>query len=675
MSNNRSSLNSQWDINDTPLIPRAILFSNPSKYWITISPDGTKISYITWVKGVANVVVVPVDDFTAVKQATYEPAPGLQLSMIYSGRGNPKGQTFIWAYTSEHIIYLVDPKHNWNWQLFCANLKTKNTISLSPHGPYNARIQNISPNFPKEILIEINDRDRLYHDLYRVNIETGEKSLVLKNESYTGFITDDDYKIRFAAKMQPDAAVEYYKFKEDGSSELFMKVEPDDVFFTNILGFDKTGKILLMMDSRDRNTNALISLNIETGEKISIADNPQCDVHRGSHLIHPTEKNVQAVAFYYERKRWHAIDENFKEDFKYLGSLTNGDINIMSCSQDDLYWTIAFSNDDKPAEYHLYDRNKKETRLILPPNKVLANLPLAKMHPTVIKNRDGIDVLCYYTLPFGSDSNNDGIPDKPLPTVLVIQGGWTRIHWGFNPSHQLWANRGYVVLGVNFRASHGFGKEFTNGGERENRYNMHRDVADAVDWCIAQGITDPERVAITGGSLGGFITIHGMIMNPERYVCGIDLFGRSDCTAIVSDKKGSLTAPLMAKSWGYQDTQEGFEFLKKISPINNVDKIKRPVMFIHGAMDPVMPSQYSDDMSQALKKEGIPVIFLLYPDEGHGIVKPRNFNSQYAIMEVFLAKHLGGRYELNPSDMKDTSATIPVGAELLPEIKLKKNSL
>jgi len=635
------------------LIPREVLFGNPDKSSVQLSPDGTKISYRAPVDGVMNVWVGPADDPTAAKPVTHDTNRGIRI--------------YGWTYTNEHILYIQDKEGDENWRAYSVNLNTGETIDLTPLEGVQARIQQFSPKFPNEFLVALNDRVPQLHDLYRVNIDTGERTLVLENEGFLGFVTDDDFNVRFAMRLTPDGGNQILKATEEGGWEPFMEILMEDILTTSPVWFDKTGKTLYMIDSRSRDTSALFALDLETGEQTLIAEDPKADL--SDVMVHPTEKNVQAVAFTYERKHWQILDESIAEDLAYLRTVADGDVEVTSRTLDDSYWMVVYLMDNGPVRYYRYNREAQEAQFLFTHRGELEGLPLVEMHPVVVKSRDGLNLVSYYTLPVESDSDGDGYPTEPLPMVLYVHGGpWFRDNWGYNPIHQWLANRGYAVMSVNFRGSTGFGKAFINASNLEWGKKMHDDLIDAVDWAIREGIADAEQVAVMGGSYGGYATLVGMTFTPETFACGVDIVGVSNLVTWM-ETIPPYWAPqieLFATRIGDHRTEEGRALLTERSPLTYVNQIQRPLLIGQGANDPRVPQAEADQIVQAMQEKGIPVTYVLYPDEGHGFARPENSLSFFAITEAFLAECLGGRYEPIGDDFEGSSITVPVGAEEVP---------
>ncbi len=635
------------------LIPRQVLFGNPDKSLVHLSPDGTKISYLAPVDGVMNVWVGPADDPTAAKPVTNDTLSGIN---VYS-----------WTYTSEHILYLQDQLGNENWRIYSLNLETDETIDLTPLEGVQARLQAFSPKFPNEIIVGLNDRVPQLYDLYRINIDTGERTLILENEGFTSFLFDIDFNVRLAGGMTSDGGMEYFSPTKEGGWEPFMQIPMEDVLTTSPVWFDKTGTILYMIDSRGRDTSALFALDMDTGEQTLIAEDPRVDL--SDVMVHPTERNVQAVAFTYERKRWQVIDESIAEDLAYLSTVADGEVEVVDRTLDDRYWMVAYLLDDGPVQYYRYGREAQEAQFLFTNQEVLEGLPLAKMQPVVIKSRDGLNLVSYYTLPVGSDSDGDARPDEPLPMVLVPHySPWECDNWGYNDIHQWLANRGYVALSVNFRSSTGFGKAFINAGNLEWGGKMHDDLIDAVDWAIQEGIADPNRVALMGGSYGGYATLVGLTFTPETFACGVAWAAPSSLVSLLESVSSywEPTRELFATRVGDAGTEEGRAFLTERSPLTYVDQIQRPLLIGQGANDVRCPQAETDQIVQAMQEKDIPVTYLLYPDEGHGLTRPENFISLIAVAEAFLSEYLGGWYEPSGDDFEGSSITVPVGAEEIP---------
>lgn len=638
------------NLKSVPLIPRDIFFGNPDKASVQLSPDGTKISYLASVNGVLNVWVGPSDGSSKAKPVTKDTKRGIR--------------TYLWAYTSKQILYLQDEGGDENWRLYSTNLGTCETKNLTPIQNVQARIQEISIEFPEEILVELNNRVPQLHDIYRVNIRTGERVLVQENKGFAGFITDNLYRIRLGIQMTSDGGKLIFKKLSHNKWDPYMKIEMEDALTTSPIGFDRSNQILYMTDSRNRNTSVLSTLNLDTGEQTLLSEDPKTDVY--SLIIHPTEKTVQAVSFMYERIYWQVLDQRISDDLAYLHTVAEGDIDILSRVLNDRFWIVAYLMDKGPVRYYRYDREAKKAHFLFTNKKYLEDMTLAKMRSVKIKTRDNLELVCYYTLPVDSNCDNVGYPEEPMSLVLLVHGGpWGRDSWGYNPYHQWLANRRYAVLSVNFRGSTGFGKDFINAGNREWGAKMHDDLIDAVNWAINMGIADPNRIAIMGGSYGGYATLVGMTFTPDKFVCGVDIVGPSNLITLLNTipPYWEPQIELFAKRVGDHRTEKGKEFLKKRSPLTYVNRIQRPLLIGQGANDPRVKKSESDQIVKAMKEKNIPVTYVVYPDEGHGFARPENRISFNAVLEAFLAKYLGGRFESINQALKGSSITVQSGTD------------
>lgn len=641
------------DITSVPLIPRQVLFGNPDRAMARLSPDGSRLSFLAPVEGVLNVWVGPAVDPEAAKPVTHDTVRGIRF--------------YGWAFTNQHVLYIQDKDGDENWRIYSVDLGTGETRDMTPVEGVQARIEEVSPRYPEKIMIALNERNPQFHDLYLLDLLSGERELVLENEGYLGFNIDEAYQVRLGARMTSDGGMEVHKRSAQGEWEDYMQIGRDDTLTTQTYGFDQTGRYLYLADSRGRNTSAFYQVDTQTGAQTLIAEDDRSDLD--GVIFHPSRKTIQAVAFNFERKEWKILDPDIHEDMKYLKSVANGDMEVVSRTYDDRFWVVAYTMDISPIRYYLYDRNARSAKFLFTDRKALENQPLVQMYPVTIPSRDGFDLVSYYSLPAGSDSDKDGIPDKSLPMVLFVHGGpWGRDVWGYNPYHQWMANRGYAVLSVNFRASTGLGKAFANAGNMEWGAKMHDDLIDAVEWAINQGIAQRDMVAIMGGSYGGYATLAGLTMTPDYFACGVDIVGPSNLITLLETIPAYWTPMLemLTSRVGDHRTEEGREFLKSRSPLTYAENIRRPLLIGQGANDPRVKQAESDQIVQAMQAKGIPVTYVLYPDEGHGFARPENRLSFNAIAEAFLSSKLEGRYEPVGEDFTNSSLQVPEGAGLVP---------
>ena len=640
------------DIKHLPLIPRTLLFDNPERTQARLSPNGVYLSWLAPKDGVLNVWVARRDDLQAARPMTHDTGRGIRLHT--------------WACTNQHILYMQDKHGDENWHLYAVNIHTKTAADLTPFDGVAAQLAGVSHHYPEEVIVGLNHRHPQWHDLYRLNIQSGEMTLVLEHERFAGVVIDQDFQLRFALQMLPDGSQDIY-MRHGEDWQLWDQIPQEDMLTSGLAGFDKATQKVYLHDSRGRDTAALFALDIQTKARILLAEDPRADV--GEVLRHPTEHTIQAVSFTYARKRWVVLDPAVQADLDALATVANGDVQVVSRTLDDRLWVAAYAMDTSPTRYYLYNRQERQAQWLFTDRPALEQQPLATMYPVVLSARDGLRLVSYYTLPPGSDSNGDGIPDQPVPLVLFPHGGpWARDAWGYHPYHQWLANRGYAVLSVNFRSSTGFGKAFINAGDHEWGGKIMQDQQDAVQWAMAQGIADPRAVAVMGGSFGGYSTLAGLTMFPDTFACGVDIVGPSNLITLLESipPYWQPMLELFTSRVGDFRTTEGRAFLTKHSPLTYVDNIRSPLLIAQGANDPRVKQAESDQIVSAMQAKNIPVTYVLYPDEGHGFARPKNNLSFAAVAEAFLASRLGGRCEAIGHDFQGTSIQVPEGAHLIP---------
>jgi len=606
------------------LIPRSILFGNPVKTSPRISPDGKRMSYLAPVNDVLNVWVGTAggDDYQPVTQ---DKERGIRF--------------YTWSADNKHILYVQDSGGNENWHLYATNLESHETRDLTPFENVQARIIDSDKHFPDELLIGLNKDNPQVHDVYHLDLPTGELSLVAKNPgNVAAWVTDTQFKVRGAVTAQPDGGLELLvRATEQDEWRKIVAWSADDALTSGPVGFTLDGQSIYLEDSRNANASRLVRLDLATNDLTVIAEDAHYDV--GNVMVHPDTYEIQAVAFNKDRLEWTVLDESIQLDFDRIRDIHQGDFFLVSRDDADKTWLVAFTVDNGPIPFYAYNREQQTATFLFDNQPDLAKYTLANMQPISFTARDGLIVHGYLTLPIGEQQKN-------LPTVLDVHGGpWARDAWGYNPEAQWFANRGYACLQVNFRGSTGYGKDFLNAGDKEWGRNMHNDLVDAVNWAVEQGIADPKKVAIYGGSYGGYAALVGATFTPDLFCCAVDIVGPSNLITLVRTIPPYWATFLATfhKRVGNPDTEE--EFLKSRSPLFKADQIKIPMLIAQGANDPRVKQAESEQIVDAMKSKGINYEYMLFPDEGHGFAKPENRIKFYAAAEKFLAQHLGGRYE------------------------------
>ena len=636
------------------LIPRKVLFGDPERMMVRLSPDGRWISFLALWEGVRNLWVAPVD------------APN-EAHFLTQERRRPIAM-YHWSYDGRHILYLEDTDGDENWKIYAIGVEGGEPRLLTPPHGVQARMIHLSPRNPETIVIGLNDRDARFHDLYRLHLNSGTRELIFQNNEFAEFLFDDSLAVKLAVRFTPEGWVEALKHV-DGGWQLFLRFSPEDNITSNLLGLDAEGRTLYLLDSRGRDTAALAAIDLDTGEEKVLAADERCDATEV--LVHPLSRKVQAVCFEYERRVWQAVDPEVEKDLKNLKEGLDGDFWVLSRTLADDLWLIANESDQGGIDYYLYDRQSGDLKFLFPQSAALKQYKFAPMYPVKIQARDGLPLVSYLTLP-PEEVEQGYRPKRPLPLVLFVHGGpWARDSWGFNPFHQWLANRGYAVLSVNFRGSTGFGKNFVNASNREWGGAMHDDLVDAVQWAISQRIADPQRIAIMGFSYGGYATLVGLTFTPDLFCCGVDICGPSNLITLLQNIPPYWLPglPLLKKRVGDPDDPQDRDFLLSRSPLTHAHRITKPLLIVQGANDPRVKRSESDQIVQALREKGIPVTYVLYLDEGHGFRRWENRLSVNAIVEAFLAHVLGGRWEPFGTDLAGANFQVLEGMEYVPGLK------
>ncbi len=639
---------------DAPLIERTKIFGNPSRSQGKLSPDGKYLSWIAPRDGVLNVWIAPTSNLQSAKPLTNE-------------RTRPIRQHF-WSPDSSQVMFVQDKGGDENFMLYAVDVATGAERNLTPFQKTRAMVVGTSKTIKDRILVGLNNRDPRWHDVHSLDLKTGKLTEVMRADGYAGFLADDGLNLRIALRPNDAGGNDFFNIV-NGKVEAkpFGTTALVDSQTTQPAGFTTDGKTLYWLDSRGRDTAALLAQDVASGETRVIAENAKADI--GDVLTDPRTGVVQAWAANYLRDEWTAIDPVIGKDLAFLQSKLQGDIAITSRTDADDRWIVAASAATAPATAWLYDRKAGTLTQIYATRPELAGAPLVAMFPREIKSRDGLTMVSYLTLPPGSDADADGRPDKAVPMVLLVHGGpWARDEYGYNPYHQWLANRGYAVLSVNYRGSTGFGKSYISAGDLQWGLKMHDDLLDSVDWAVAQGITTPDKVAIMGGSYGGYATLAGMAFTPTKFACGVDIVGPSNLETLLKTIPPYWTAGVQQfhQRMGNPNTPEGLATLKAASPLYKADRIARPLLIGQGANDPRVNQAESDQIVAAMKAKNIPVTYVLFPDEGHGFARPANNIAFNAVTESFLGKCLGGRSEPIGGAVAESSAKVPYGAEFSP---------
>jgi dipeptidyl aminopeptidase/acylaminoacyl peptidase len=626
-----------------PLIPRNVIFGNPDRTLARISPDGAYVSWLAPKDGVLNVWVAPSDNPSDARVITNDTYRGISQ--------------YFWAPNSSFVYYIQDQGGDENFHVYSANIDTGDVVDLTPvKDGVRATVESISSQRPDEIVVGINERNAQLFDLYLVDVTTGERELLKENPGFAGWLIDNNLDPRFGFQPTPDGGGNIVDFE----GEVFAVIPPEDFLSTTAVGFNAANDALFILDSRGRDTAALTRVALGSGDVEVLAENDEADISGifvDRRTLVPIAYNVNHL-----KSQWLPVDDSTAADLEGLTAALGGSLSILAATDDMSKWIVHEDAPERSGTYFIYDREDRSVTKMLEQYPDLANYTLAPMQALTIKSRDGLDLPSYLTLPVGSDSDGDGRPDAAMPMVLVVHGGpWARDEYGYHPWHQWLANRGYAVMSVNYRGSTGFGKTFTRAAIGEFAGKMHDDLIDGVQWAIDEGIADPEKIAIAGGSYGGYATLIGVSFTPDTFACGVDIVGPSSLVTLI-ESFPEYWKPFLQGTWytyvGDPADPEDREDMLARSAISRVDDIKVPLLVGQGQNDPRVTKLESDQLVEAMAANELPVTYVNFPDEGHGFRRPENRLAFYSVMEGFLESCLGGTSE--PVDDAFEGSTIEI---------------
>jgi len=616
-------------------ITKEELFQTPFLISAKISPDGQTIAQVgADKKGIPNVFLT---------SKGKEASERMQLSFFKS----PEIIQFFWAAHSDKVLVLKEEDGTGRLHLHGFDTETKKHLPYTEKfSQANVKLLRISPDQNKAV-IGLNDRNPHFHDLYLLDLDSGDLKLVLQNDEYAKFLVSDALDVILKMKIHEDGS--WSVLTNQGES--FLELSADDAFQTEFLSFDSKKKAVYFLDNRFSNTNQLtMKFLSQSGEKVL---GFQSDSDVDEVLFFGEEP--KAYASYYTQKRWHPLSSEADKDLSFLKEKLGTNFTVINQSRDSASWLLSQSIPDQGSFYWIYERKPQSLAPFYAPKPV----SLSKMYELIAESRDGKKLVCYYTLP--KEFDQGGKVDSPIPLVVVPHGGPFKVRDKFecNPYHQWLSSLGYAVLSVNFRLSSGFGKEFVTAGNGEWGGKAHLDVIDAVETCIGMGITERGKLAILGGSYGGYETLASLTFTPDYFTCCVSICGPSSLKTFLdlcpqfweftakplSDKNLFFTRRSFIQSFGGDPaTPEGLQKLKQSSPLYHLDRIQAPLLLIQGKNDHVITEIEAEQIYQSMKSEGKKVTYLLFPGEGHRFAKFPNKMMTFDQAERFLSEHLKGKH-------------------------------
>lgn len=618
-----------------PIIDRDIFFGDPEIAGAELSPDGKYVAFLKPWKDTRNVWVKGIDEpFSAAHLLTTEtkrPVAG-----------------YLWSRDGKYILYVKDHDGDENFNVYAvdpsakpaAGADTAPSRDLTGLTGVRVLLYEVPKSDPDVVYIGLNDRDKAWHDLYKLRISTGEKTLMRKNtDRITDWVFDVKGNLRLATRSAENGDTEFLRVDADK----FTKIYSCSVFETcGPLHFTPDGSKLYVETNKDADLVSLALLDPATGDTKLVESDPLGKVDLGGALFSEATDELLETWYYADRVKIYFKDKKFGEDNHWIERHYPGkEILVVSRTRDEKLWLVTVVSDTEPGETILFDRTK---HTITPQFRIREKLPresLAEMKPVTYKSSDGLEIPAYLTLPKGVEAKN-------LPAIVIPHGGpWGRDRWGYDTLAQFFTNRGYAVLMPNFRGSTGYGRKFLDAGNLEWGRKMQDDVTWGVKYLEAEGIADPKRVGILGGSYGGYATLAGVTFTPDVYAAAVDIVGPSNLITLLDaiPPYWEAARKVFYLRMGNPTTDDGKKLLMEESPINSADKIKTPLLVAQGANDPRVNRREAEQIVIALRDRGFPVEYILAPDEGHGFARPINNLALMMASEEFLAKHLGGRYQ------------------------------
>ena len=618
------------------LIDREVFFGNPEYAGAQISPDGEYISFIKPLDGVRNIWV----------KSFSEPFEKARPLTAETKRPIPQ---YFWSWDSKRIMFVKDNDGDENFNVYSVDpagslaqgAKVPAAVNLTNASGVRTQIYAVPESEPDFIYIGLNDRDKAWHDLYKVQISTGTKTLVRENKDrLTGWLFDNKDKLRLAMRAPANGDTEILKV--DGDK--FTLVYSCGIFETCApLRFSKDDKRVYMETNKgDRDLTQLVLFDPETDKEEFVEQDPNKRVDFGSAIFSEVTKDIVATTYTDDKTVFLWKDKKFEKSYNDIKKkLGDREIRFGSSTRDETKFIVSTFSDVDPGTTWVYDRKSGNLSTLYQVREKLPRASLSPMRAVRYKSSDGLEIPGYLTLP-------KGLPEKDLPLVVVPHGGpWGRDNWGYNSFAQFLANRGYAVLMPNFRASTGYGKKFLDAGNGQWGDRMQDDITWGVKYLVEQGIADPKRVGIMGGSYGGYATLAGVTFTPDTYAAAVAIVAPSNLNTLLKSIPPYWEAGRVVfhKRMGDPNTAEGKAQLDRQSPLNHADKIKTPLMIVQGANDPRVKKAEADQIVVALRERKYPVQYLLAGDEGHGFQRPVNNMAMFAAAEKFLAQYLGGRYQ------------------------------
>ena len=631
-------------------ITKEKLFATPDFISAKVSPNGKLIAKVgADESGIANVAIFPVDT---------SPLSSKQLTFFKT----PSIIQFFWSADSKKVLLLKDENGTGQLNLYGADVESQELISYTkPFSGVNTKVIKISP-LENKAVIGLNHRNPHFHDLYTLDFDSGQFTFLLQNDHYAKFLISDELEVILKVQIHNNGSWTVFSNNEDR----FLSLSPEEAFQTEFLSYSSLDKAVYFLDNRFSNTNQLTRKNIEAPYKEKVLG---AAIESDIDEVILAQGKPKAYASYYTQKKWHILDATVQKDILFLVEKVGNNFELISQDQSSAIWILRNSIPDKGVDFWVYKRSSRSLTQISTSDSDQPE-DYAKMYEMVVRARDGEKLVCYYTLP--KEHDQGGYTKIPIPLVVVPHGGPFKIRdkFEFNPYHQWLASCGYAALSVNFRLSSGFGKDFVNAGNGQWGKKAHLDIIDAVEACIAKKLTKKEKLAVFGGSYGGYESLAALTFTPKYFTCAVAICGPSNLKTVLksvpkfwefpsaplSDRTLFFTKQAFITSMGGDpESEKGSKYLEECSPLNYIGQIQSPLLLVHGKNDHVVVESESKQIYENMKKRKKNVTYILFPNEGHGF---SNFSNKMMYLdqaESFLAEYLHGKYRPIKKSLVDTS--------------------
>jgi dienelactone hydrolase len=637
------------------IIPRELLFREKDKINVTLSKDGETVFYQKTVDGSDSTLYFLHRKTPLVERSKKYNGPVVSWRPVYAGG----------------LVAIV--QEDTTLQVYFTSMKARKQRKLEVKIPFSRmKFLTLSPRFPNKVVVDVVARDSLKHGMYFLDLLSGNMRRLGIMGDLTQIFFDESFGM--VAGLQPSHTGGNVLLRRVRGhwKEVFRYPFAPEMFIgglSKIISVSLDGKTIYATDNFEKDKTTLVAIDAETGEVTELASDPDADILPYAASVDPQGRPTSVVALWGGTKR-HIIDPAVEKDFDFLNNELNDNVSFVSASEDDRKWLVR-TLDGGPVKYYLYDRDTPELTYLFNDYPHLDGYDLATRKAYTVTTRDSLRLPVQVYVPPGM-AGADGMPKVPLPTIIYVHGGpWAGVtHWNswfYTRNFELLANRGYVVINMEFRGTTGLGKKVCDAGDLQWGEAMHHDIVDVANWAIGSGISHKRRIGIWGWSYGGYATNYALGKSPDLFACGVSMYGITGLYEFC--KLPFADSDLWRTRVGDPNTGEGAALLKKFSPSTYVKDVKAPLLLTTGTLDDRVPQEQSDTFAKALHDAGKEVVYFFYPEEGHDFRAPESWVSFWAIAEDFLHKNLAGKKQPRQGDIEKGNLTVMFGAEYVEGIE------